>query len=105
MTTPSIGDLRTVKSPNSDWLTEIEMWTGERWAPVRSYERDDARVRRIFSAFLNRLYVYRNITLDHARVQLWLEKLDEYGRGCGQGWDTDEDWEDIMRKLEEPEVP
>ena len=104
MTTPNIGDLRTVKSSGSDWLTEIEVWNGERWVLITPSEGEDARVRRVYSAFLNRLYIYRNITLDHARVQLWLEKLDEWGRGCGDGWDTKEDWESIIRLLEEPEV-
>jgi hypothetical protein len=66
---------------------------------------DDARIRRIYSAFLNRLYIYRNITSDHTRIQLWLAKLDEWGRGCGDGWDTEEEWESIMDLLDSPEVP
>lgn len=60
---------------------------------------------RVYSSFLNRLYIYRNITLDHARIQLWLEKLDDWGRGCGDGWETEEEWKDMLKLLDSPEQP
>lgn len=31
MTTPNVGDCRVVKTPDSHWLTQLEMWTGEEW--------------------------------------------------------------------------
>lgn len=60
---------------------------------------------RIYASFLNRLYIYRNITLDHASIQLWLSKLDEWGRGCGDGWEDEEEWEKMLSVLESPETP
>lgn len=59
---------------------------------------------RVYSAFLNRLYVYRNVTLDHTSVQLWLDKLDEWGRGCGEGWETEAEFEKMLDRLEQSEV-
>lgn len=59
---------------------------------------------RAYSTFLNRLYVYRNITMDHASIQLWLDKLDDWGRGCGEGWETEEDFEQMLARLEQSEV-
>jgi hypothetical protein len=101
---PALGEFRTVKRAGSDWLTDIEMWDGEKWVLVRPSD-SDSRIRRIYSSFLNRLYIYRNITSDHTRIQLWLSKLDEWGRGCGDGWETEEEWESIMDLLDSPEVP
>lgn len=59
---------------------------------------------RIYAAFLNRLYIYRNITMDHNRIQQWLNKLDEWGRGCGNGWESEEDFEAMMETLNTPET-
>lgn len=56
-----------------------------------------------YAAFLNRLYVYRNITLNNTRIQQWLSKLDEWGRASDDQFTTDEEWESIMESLLQPE--
>lgn len=34
MTELTVGDMRTVKRPGSDWNTELEMFDGAEWRPV-----------------------------------------------------------------------
>lgn len=36
MSEPTVGEVRTVKRPGSDWLTEIEMFDGTEWRPLPS---------------------------------------------------------------------
>ncbi len=56
-----------------------------------------------YAAFLNRLYLYRNVTMDHTRIQQWLSKLDEWGRASDDQFTTDEEWEGVMESLLQPE--
>lgn len=65
---------------------------------------NDTRRANTYAAFLNRLYIYRNITLDPNRISLWLDKLDEWGRAAGDQWVIGEEWDDIMDLLDQPEV-
>lgn len=56
-----------------------------------------------YAAFLNRLYIYRNITLDNARIQKWLSKLDDWGRAAGDQFVIGEEWDEVMAELAAPE--
>ena len=56
-----------------------------------------------YRRFLNRLYAYRNITLDNDRVQRWLAKLDRWGRAADDQMVDDDEWGEIMASLRAPE--
>ena len=57
----------------------------------------------IYKAFLNRLYLYRNITMDNTRIQQWLQKLDDWGRAGDDQMIEDQEWRKIMDDLAKPE--
>jgi hypothetical protein len=40
MTEPIIGEMRTVKRPGFDWLTEIEVFDGAEWRPLATSPSD-----------------------------------------------------------------
>jgi hypothetical protein len=56
-----------------------------------------------YRKFLSRLYVYRNITMDHSRIQQWIQKLDEWGAAADDQMVSDSEWESIMTTLALPE--
>jgi hypothetical protein len=57
-----------------------------------------------YCRFLNRLYAYRNITMDGGRIERWLAKLDAWGRAADDQMIDDDEWEEIMASLRAPET-
>lgn len=56
-----------------------------------------------YRRFLSRLYTYRNITGDHARIEQWLTKLDYWGRAADDQMIEEDEWAEVMASLREPE--